>query len=106
MATKTHCQQCMWLSLLPQGISIPNVNSIKYEVKELLTYHCGCHGNLVTIAMRYVADAYHPKEPPYQIWAQYDIRQSELLTYHCCCQGNPVTIATRYVAGAILPIAF
>ena len=32
-------------------------------------YHCGCHGNLVTIATRYAADiAYLPKEPPYQIW--------------------------------------
>ena len=35
-------------------------------------YHCGCHGNLVTIAMRYVADVYHPTEPPYQIWTQYN----------------------------------
>ena len=39
------------------------------KTKELLTYHCGCHGNL---AMRYVADAYHPKEPPYKIWTQYN----------------------------------
>ena len=31
------------------------------KTKELLTYHCGCHGNLFTIAMRYVADAYHPE---------------------------------------------
>ena len=45
------------------------------ETKTLLTYHCGCQGNLVTIAMRYAADAYHPKEPPYQIWTRYDIRQ-------------------------------
>ena len=38
-------------------------------------YHCGFHGNLVTIATRFVAEAYHPKEPPYQIWIQYDTRQ-------------------------------
>ena len=38
-------------------------------------YHCGCHGNLGTIATRHVDDAYHPKEPLYQIWTQYDIRQ-------------------------------
>ena len=56
--------------------------------------------------MKYVADAYRPKEPAYQIWTQYDIRQSELLTYHCCYHGNLVTIAMRYVAEAILPIAF
>ena len=37
------------------------------EDKELLMHHCGCYGNLVSIAMRYVADAYRPKEPPYQI---------------------------------------
>ena len=29
----------------------------------------------VTKAMRYVADAYSPKESPYKIWAQYDLRQ-------------------------------
>ena len=69
-------------------------------------YHCGYHGNLVTIAMRYAADAYHPREPPYQIRTQYDTRQSELLTYHCGCHGNLITITTTYVADAILPIAF
>ena len=31
-------------------------------------YHCGCYGNLVTVAMKYVAGIYHPIEPPYQIW--------------------------------------
>ena len=25
-------------------------------------YHCSCHGNLVTIATRYVVDAYRPIE--------------------------------------------
>ena len=25
---------------------------IRLKTKELLTYHCGCHGNLVTITMR------------------------------------------------------
>ena len=34
-----------------------NVDSIWLKTKELLTYHCGYHGNLVTIAMRYMADA-------------------------------------------------
>ena len=38
--------------------------------KELLRFHCGCYGNKVTIAMRYVADAYCLKESPYQIWTQ------------------------------------
>ena len=57
------------------GTSVLNVDSIQLETKELLTYHCGCHGKLVTKATRYVADAYRPKEPSYQIWIQYDLRQ-------------------------------
>ena len=36
------------------------MTSTGLEKKELLTKNCGCHGNLVTIAMRYVSDAYHP----------------------------------------------
>ena len=30
------------------------------NIKELLIYHCGCHGIIVTIATEYVTDAYHP----------------------------------------------
>ena len=51
------------------------MDSIQLQTKELLTYHCGCHGNLVTVATRYVAVANRPIEPPYQIWTQYDSRQ-------------------------------
>ena len=51
------------------------MDSIQLKKKELLTYHCGCHGNLVTIATRYVDDVYCPIEPPYQIWTQYGLRQ-------------------------------
>ena len=43
------------------------MGSIGLKTNESLTYHCGCHGNLVTIATRYVADAYCPKEAPCQI---------------------------------------
>ena len=57
-------------------------------------------GNLVTIAVRYVADAYHPKEPPYQIWTQYNIRQMSYWYNYLGCYGNVATIATRYVADA------
>ena len=38
---------------------------IQLKTKELLTYHCGCHGNLVNIVTRYVADAYRLIEPLY-----------------------------------------
>ena len=51
------------------------MDSIQIKTKELLTYHCSCHGNLVTIATINVADAYHLIEPSYQIWTQYDLRQ-------------------------------
>ena len=42
----------------------PNINSNGLKTKELLTFYSDCHGNWVTIAMRYVADANHSKEPP------------------------------------------
>ena len=63
------------------------MNSIRPKTKQLVTYYCGCHGDLVTIATRYVADAYCPKEPQ----------------YYCGCHGNLVTVATRYVAVPIVP---
>ena len=50
------------------------MDSTPLKTKELVTYYSGCHGNLVTIAKRYVADADCPKEPPYQIGTQYDLR--------------------------------
>ena len=78
------------------------MDSIRLKTKELVTYYRGCHGNLVTIATRYVADAYCPKEPPYQIWTQYD-KTKELVTYYRGCHGNLVTIATRFVADAYCP---
>ena len=49
---------------------MPNMHSLQIKTKELLTHHCSCHGNLVTIATKYVADAYCPKEPLFQISMQ------------------------------------
>ena len=43
------------------------MDSIGLKTNELLTYHCGCHDNLVTIATRSVADAYCPKQAVCQI---------------------------------------
>ena len=37
---------------------MPNIDSIRLKTKELLMYHCGCYGNLITIVTLYVADAY------------------------------------------------
>ena len=41
--------------------------SIQLKTKEVFTYLYGYHGNLVTLATRYVADAYFPKEALCQI---------------------------------------
>ena len=64
-------------------------------------FYSGCHGNQVSIATRYEADAYCPNEPLYQMWTEY--KTKELLMYHCGCHGNLVTIATSYVAVPIVP---
>ena len=53
----------------------PNINLNGLETKELLTFHPGCYGNWVTIAMRYVADAYRSKEPQCQVSAQINLKQ-------------------------------
>ena len=53
---------------------MPNMNSIQFKTHELLRYHFYCLGNLVTIATRYVADAYHHKEALYLISTQYDLK--------------------------------
>ena len=46
---------------------MPNMILVGLKTYKLLRYHCGCHGKLVIIATRYVADAYHPKKASYQI---------------------------------------
>ena len=48
---------------------------------------------IVTMAMRYVANVYCPKEA----FSKCGLNTAkELLTYHCVCQGNLVTIAMKY----------
>ena len=41
---------------------MPNINTTQLKTKELLRYHCSCHGNLVAVAMKYAADVYCLKE--------------------------------------------
>ena len=41
---------------------MPNINSIHLKTKELLRYHCGFHGNLVAVALKYAVDTYCPKK--------------------------------------------
>ena len=64
-------------------------------------YHCGCHGNSVAIAMKYVPDAYHTKNShtKYGLTMTKDKRE----TYHYGCHGNLVTIAMKYVPNAYHP---
>ena len=73
------------------------MDSVRPKTKELLTYHCSCHGNLVTIATRYMADVYSPKEPNMD---SIRLKTKKLLTYHCGCHGNLDTIAAWYMADA------
>ena len=35
---------------------IANMNSTQLMIKESLMYHCGCHGNLVIVAMECAVD--------------------------------------------------
>ena len=51
---------------------MPNMISIGLKTYKLLRYHCGCHGKLVTMAMRYVADAYHPRK----LHTKYDLNRT------------------------------
>ena len=51
------------------------MDTVRLKTKTLLTYYCCCHGNLVTIAMRYVPNVYYPLEAPCEICSQYDLRQ-------------------------------
>ena len=44
-----------------------NMNSIQFKTHGLLRYHFHCYGNSVTIAARYVADAYRHKDTSCQI---------------------------------------
>ena len=78
------------------------MDSIQPKTKELMTYYCGCHGNLVTIAMRFVADAYSHKG----LHTKYGLNMTQdkkFLTYYCGCHGNLVTITTRLEADAYCP---
>ena len=56
------------------------MDSILPKTKELVTYYCGCHGNLVTIATRSVADACCP-HAKYGLNATLDKGDSAILLW-------------------------
>ena len=65
---------------------------MQLKTKELFRFPSGCHGSSVTIAMRYMADAYHAKEPSYQVRTHYKVKQNDLLSFTLVAMG------TRYMA--------
>ena len=78
------------------------MDSIQFRKKELLIYHFGCYSNLVTIATKYVADAYHPKK----LHTKYDLNrtQDKRVTYTTLwLPCNQVTIAMKYVTNVYCP---
>ena len=66
-------------------------------------FHCGCHGNKVTIGMRYEAEPIVPMNLHTKHGLNMTSKTKELLMYCCGCHGNPVTIPTRYVPDAYRP---
>ena len=49
---------------------MPNINLIHLKTKELLRYYCSFHGNLVTVAMKYVSKELNAKYEVYMILAK------------------------------------
>ena len=75
------------------------MDSIPLKTKELVAYYSGCHGNLVTIATRHVADAL---SMPNMNSIQF--KTNELLMFHSGCHGNQVSIVTIKWLMPIAPI--
>ena len=65
-----------------------NMNLIRLKTKELWRYHCCCHGNIVTIASMYLADASYPKESSVPNMSPIPLMTKELMRYHCGYHGN------------------
>ena len=53
---------------------MPNMDSIQIKTNELLRYYCSCHGNLVTIAMRFVANV---SIVPRNLYAKYGFNTTQ-----------------------------
>ena len=56
-----HSNKICGTCLLFQETLVPNISSIWLKTNKLLIFQSGCHGNWVTIAMRYAADAFISK---------------------------------------------
>ena len=84
-------------------ILAPNMNSVPLKTNKLLTYHCGCHGNLFTNSNEVCSWCLLSQGTSIPNMDTIWLKTKVLLTYHCGCHGNLVTIATRYVADAYCP---
>ena len=58
----THSNELFGSCLMSKGSPMPNMNLIHWKAKELLSYYCSFHGNLVAVAMKHATDLYCPKE--------------------------------------------
>ena len=69
---------------------MPNMNSIQLKTKELVTYYCSGHGDLITIATRYMADdlVWRFQGTSIPNMDSIKLKTKELLTYYCGCHGN------------------
>ena len=68
-------------------------------------FQSGCHGNQVSIAMRYETDAYLLSQGiSIQKKHQIELKTNELLMFHSGCHGNRVPTGTWYDADAIVPM--
>ena len=79
------------------------MKSVPLKTNKLLTYRCGCHGNLVTIAMGYFAYVYCLIKRLIADMNSIQLRRKELFTYHYGCHRNLIVIATRYLADSYCP---
>ena len=61
------------------------------------------HGNLVTIATRYVAECLLSQGISIPNMNSIQLKTNELLVFHSGCHGNQVPIAARYEADAYCP---
>ena len=55
--------KCKYWCILSQEGFTANMSSIQFKTKELLMFHSGYHEDLVSIATRYVTDAYCLRKP-------------------------------------------
>ena len=78
-----------------------NVNSIPLKTKGLLRYHCGYHGNIVTIATRCLVMPIFPAK----LCVKYDFSTpNKLLRFHCSSHGNLVFGWCQLCQGSYMPI--